>query len=125
MQRRRTLAVVLVAVAMTLVGVVGCGEDEVANPSTQIDVARDTSAKAGILAIQTGVQAYVAVTGTVPPEASQDVLGDLVQPWPENPWKKAPMAEGTDPGDYTYTPGSGTSYTLVGHLSGGREYTKP
>jgi hypothetical protein len=35
------------------------------------------------------------------------------------------MTEGTDPGDFTYTPGPGTSYKIVGHLSDGREYVKP
>jgi len=125
MRRRRALAIALVTIAVATAGLVGCGKDEVASPTSQIDVAKDTSAKAGILAIETGIKAYIAATGAAPPEASQDVLGSLVQPWPENPWTKAPMAEGTDPGDYTYSPGTGTGYTLVGHLSGGKEYAKP
>jgi len=126
MRRTTALAIVLVALAATagLAGF-GCGEEDIASPTSQIDIAKDTAAKAGILAIQTGIQAYLATTGAVPPQVDEATLGSFVQPWPENPWTKAPMAQGSDPGDYTYTPGSGASYTLVGHLSGGKEYSKP
>jgi hypothetical protein len=124
---RRTIALAMVCIAATAaaIGFAGCGEDEIATPTSQIDIARDTSAKAGILAIQTGIQAYIATSSVAPPAATPDVIGGFVEPWPKNPWTKAPMAEGTDPGDYTYTPGAGTTYTLVGHLSGGKEYAKP
>jgi len=61
----------------------------------------------------------------VPPQVDEATLGTFVRPWPENPWTKAPMAQGSDPGDYTYTLGAGASYTLVGHLSGGKDYARP
>ncbi len=118
------LCLLLIVAAIGFAGC-GCGDEEIATPTTQIDVAKDTSAKAGILAVQTGIQAYIVVNGTAPPAATQDVLGGFVQPWPANPWTKAPMAEGDEPGDYTYSEGAGTSYTIVGHLSGGREITRP
>jgi len=126
MRRTTALAIVLVVIAATIgLAGCGCGEEDLTRPTTNIDLAKDTSAKAGILAIQTGIQAYIATNGSVPPQVNEGTLGSFVQPWPQNPWTKAPMAEGTDPGDYTYTPGAGTSYTLTGHLSGGGEYTKP
>lgn len=124
----RPTAVVLLAALLAVlaaVAVAACGEDDIATPTSQIDVAKDTSVKGGILAIQTGIQAYIATAQTAPPKATKDVLGGFVQPWPQNPWTKTDMTEGTDPGDFTYTPGPGTSYELVGHLSGGREFVKP
>lgn len=126
MRRTTALATVLVVIA-AMIGLAGfgCGDGDIASPTTNIDLAKDTSAKAGILAIQTGIQAYIATNGSVPSQVNESALGSLVQPWPANPWTKAPMAEGTQPGDYTYTPGAGTDYTLTGHLSGGGTYTKP
>ncbi len=122
----RRVAMVLAATVLAgavLLGVAACGEEEIATPTSQIDVAKDTSAKTAIRSIQTGIQAHIATTGSVPPKATKDVLGGFVQPWPQNPWTKADMTQGTGPGDFTYTPGAGTSYTLVVHLSGGRDYT--
>lgn len=119
------LALTLAATLLAGAGVGGCGEQETANPTSQLDAAKDTAVKAGILAIQTGIQAYIASTQTAPPGATKDVLGGFVQPWPQNPWTKTDMTEGEDPGDFTYTAGSGTSYKLVGHLSDGREFVKP
>jgi hypothetical protein len=100
----------------------GCGEDDIATPTAQIDIAKDMSAKTAIRSIQTGIQAHVATTNALPPRATKDVLGGFVQPWPQNPWTKTDMTEGKDPGNFTYTPGGGTSYTLVVHLSGGKDY---
>ncbi len=127
MRRKTALALVSVCLAAlaAAIGFAGCGEDEIVTPTSQIDIAKDTAVKGGILAIQTGIQAYITTNSAVPPAATQDVLGGLVQPWPANPWTKAPMTDSTEPGDFTYTPGAGTSYTLVGHLSGGRDYAKP
>jgi len=123
-------AAVLLVAALALTAAIGfagcgCGEEDIATPTSQIDVAKDASVKVSILAVQTGIQSYIATTGTLPPKATKDVLGGFVQPWPQNPWTKTDMTEGADPGDFTYTPGAGTSYTLAGHLSGGRDYVKP
>lgn len=126
--RPTVLGLLLLASAViTVFGLAGCGcgEEEVASPAGQIDIAKNTSVKAGILAIQTGIQAYIATTQSVPPAATKDVLGTFVEPWPQNPWTKTDMVEGTEPGDFTYTPGAGTSYTLAGHLSGGGEFVRP
>lgn len=122
-QWKRALAPVVLVLLLALAS--ACGGDEVASPASQIDQAKDTSVKAGILAIETGIQAYIASNRAAPPRADQATLGAFVQPWPTNPWTKAPMGEGDQPGDYTYTAGPGSSYRLVGHLSGGREFARP
>jgi hypothetical protein len=121
--RRLASACVLTLLALAAAtGFAGCGEEEIASPTSQIDIAKDMSVKASIRSVQTGIQAHIATTNALPPKATKDVLGGFVQPWPQNPWTKTDMTEGTDPGDYTYTPGAGTSYSLVVHLSGGRDY---
>ncbi len=121
--RRLASACVLTILALAAtIGFAGCGEEEIASPTSQIDIAKDMSVKASIRSVQTGIQAHIATTNALPPKATKDVLGGFVQPWPENPWTKTDMTEGTGPGDYTYTPGAGTSYSLVVHLSGGRDY---
>ena len=115
-------ALVALGVAWSLAA---CGVKESDLPTSNIDVAKDTAAKVSILAVKTGIQAYIATNGQLPPSAAQSVVGGVVNPWPTNPFTKAPMAEGTEPGDYTYTPGSGTSYTLVVHLSDGGSAAAP
>ena len=120
----RSLATALLIVLAVAAGTIlaGCGEEEIASPTAQIDVAKDLSAKTAIRAIQTGIQAHIATTNALPPRATKDVLGGFVQPWPQNPWTKTDMTEGKDPGNFTYIPGTGTSYQLVVHLSGGKDY---
>ena len=124
-RRTRGLASACVLTILALAaatGFAGCGEEEIASPTSQINIAKDMSVKASIRSVQTGIQAHIATTNALPPSATKDVLGGFVQPWPQNPWTKTDMTEGTGPGDYTYTPGAGTSYSLVVHLSGGRDY---
>ena len=48
-----------------------------------------------------------------------------MSPWPTNPFTNAPMKPGTAAGDYVYTPGAGTAYTLAVNLSDGSQYTAP
>ena len=48
-----------------------------------------------------------------------------MSPWPTNPFSNAPMKAGKTPGDYVYTPGSGSSYALAVNLSDGSTYTAP
>jgi hypothetical protein len=121
--RSLTAAFLLVLAVAAGVVLAGCGEDDIATPTAQIDIAKDMSAKTAIRSIQTGIQAHVATNSALPPRATKDVLGGFVQPWPQNPWTKTDMTEGTDPGNFTYKPGAGTSYTLVVHLSGGKDYS--
>jgi hypothetical protein len=80
--------------------------------------------KAGIMAIETGIGAYVATNDAAPPFADRNTLGAYVAPWPVNPWTSQPMHQGSDVGDYTYEALGGHAYALVGHLSDG-EYPRP
>lgn len=119
---------VVVLLALALAGsVVGCGcqEEAVEKTTGQIDQAKDAAVKAQLMMIKTGVQATIASTGQVPADASQAALGAFVTPWPVNPFTNQPMKEGDGVGDYVYTPGSGTDFTLAVHLSDGSTYTAP
>ena len=126
---KRALGIVLVALlALAAAGLfAGCGcQDQAVEQTTgKIDVAKDAAAQAEIMSIKTGIQAFIASSNTPPPDASQATLGGFVDPWPTNPWTTAPMKAGDAVGDYVYTPGSGTSFTLGVHLSDGTTYTAP
>ena len=121
----------LACVALLVLGLAavaaGCGlqDKAVENTTGKIDVAKDAAVKAQLMMIQTGVQAYIATSGAAPLDASQATLGSFVSPWPTNPFSKAPMKVGAAPGDYVYTPGSGSAYTLAVNLSDGSTYTAP
>ena len=57
---------------------------------------------------------------TYPLETQVKRGGGLIAPvWPKNPWTGRPMAPGPRNGDFEYTT-DGASYTLVGHVPGGR-----
>ena len=105
----------------------GCGlqDKAVENTTGKIDVAKDAAVKAQLMMIKTGVQAYIATSGAAPSDASQATLGGFVSPWPTNPFSNAPMKPGRGVGDYVYTPGAGTAYTLAVNLSDGTAYTAP
>ena len=125
MRRGVKILLLMLAVLGAAWSLTACGPKKNDLPTHNIDVAKDTAAKANLLAVKTGIQVYIATNGQLPPSAAQSVVGGVVNPWPTNPFTKAPMAEGTAPGDYTYTPGSGTSYTLVVHLSDGSTAAAP
>ncbi len=126
---RRTIALVLIAAVALLAAAAlpGCGyqDQSVENTTGKIDVAKDAAVKTQLMMIKTGVQAYIASNGSLPPDASQATLGSFVAPWPTNPFDQAPMKPGDGVGDYVYTPGAGTSFTLGVHLSDGTTYTAP
>lgn len=126
--KRRIKVPLLVALALALAVLAqgcGCQEEIEGNTTGTIDIARDEAAKAGILAIDTGIAATIATSGAAPPAADQATLGGLVQPWPANPWTQQPMKPGTEPGDFTYEYLGGTGYRLVGHLSDGGAFERP
>jgi len=126
---RRTIALVLVAAVALLAAAAlpgcGCQDQAVENTAGKIDVAKDAAVKTQLMMLKTGVQAYIASNGSLPPDASQATLGSFVAPWPTNPFDQAPMKPGGGVGDYVYTPGAGTSFTLAVHLSDGTTYTAP
>ena len=126
---RRMLAPALVALSVlaAVAALPGCGlqDQAIENTSGKIDQAKDAAAKAELMMIKTGIAAHIAMSGSVPADASQATLGGFVAPWPTNPFTKQPMVPGDAAGDYVYTPGTGTSYTLAVHLSDGTTYTAP
>jgi hypothetical protein len=126
---KRITSVVLVALlalgALAVLGGCGLQEKSVEDTTGKIDVARDATVKAQLLMIKTGIAAQVATTGTLPADASQATLGNVVSPWPTNPFSNQPMKPGEGVGDYVYTPGAGTAYTLSVNLSDGSQYTAP
>jgi len=83
--------------------------------------AKDAAVKEGVHAIQIGVQSYAVDNDDTYPTDADDAAAD-VDPWPNNPFTGAAMADRTDEGDYTYTT-TGSTFTLVGHMSGGEEFT--
>jgi hypothetical protein len=124
MKRIVSIALLVLVVAALAVATTGCGAEETVAPKTNIDLAKDVAAKAGVVAIETGIKAAIATDGAAPPAADAATLGDVVSPWPDNPWTMEPMKPGAEMGDYTYRNLGGVSYSLIGHLSGG-EYTRP
>jgi hypothetical protein len=122
---KRIVSLVLLALVAALVAAAtGCGAEEIASPKTNIDLAKDVAAKAGVVAIETGIKAAIATDGAAPAAVDAATLGDVVSSWPDNPWTMEPMKPGTETGDYTYRNLGGVSYSLIGHLSGG-EYARP
>lgn len=120
------VVIIVLAIALTAVAAAcGCQEQAAEKTTGQIDVAKDAAVKAQLMMIKTGVQAFIATTDTLPPDASEATLGGFVQPWPVNPFTNAPMKPGDGVGDYVYTPGSGSDYTLAVHLSDGSTSTAP
>ena len=98
--------------------------------------AKDAGVKEGIHSIQVGVQSYAVDNNDLyPPSISATVLAgtapnDYLDKWPNNTFETAPhpMVDSTGVGDYTYLTQAVNSiansdYTLVGHLSGTKQFT--
>lgn len=119
------VAVVLLLLAAGVAAGCGCGEAIEEQTGGQIDQAKDAAARAQLMIIKTGIQAYIATSGQPPADASEATLGAFVSPWPVNPWTQAPMKAGDGVGDYVYTPGAGTEFTLAVHLSDGSTAAAP
>ncbi len=92
----------------------------------QRDKAKDATVKGGVHSIELGIASYAIDnsdrypgSGAVSKATMVDGSGaPYVDNWPQNPFVVGDMAEGSAAGDYTYTLTS-TSFTLVGHGSGG------
>ena len=94
--------------------------------------AKDAATKGGVHDIELGIASYaIDHTDRYPPSlAGQSVLVDVngapyVDNWPANPWNGAPMTDSSSNGDYTYTQVTVNSFTMVGHMSGGKGFTVP
>lgn len=97
----------------------------------QVNKARDASVKAGVYAIEVGVQSYgVDHDGHYPADFTSTLYGPqgsdvhYLNTWPGNPYTATGilMANDKSLGDYQYsqtgTP-AGNDYTLAGNLNGG------
>ena len=96
---------------------------------SQRSKAKDAAVKEGIHSIQIGIQSYAVDSSDTYPVAgtvNQAGLASYVDNWPKNPFTNAVMASSNSNGDYTYTQlGSGTGFTLAGHLSTGSAFQVP
>jgi len=89
--------------------------------------AKDAAVKGAVHNIELGIASYAVDHGdqypaTVPNRAALvDSSGtSYVDNWPKNPYTSVDMKDSASTGDYTYTQGgSGTSFTLVGHMNAG------
>lgn len=122
-RRRVAAAAAAIALLAATLALAGCGSSAATNPATQIDQAKNVAAKAEILSVETGIRAYQAMNGSLPADASQMTLGQLVSPWPKNPWTGGPMQPGTGKGDYSYAQ-TNDGFRLTVHLDGS-EYSRP
>lgn len=113
-----------VLAAVLAVAACGCGSTDIASPTSNLDVAKDEAMKAGLMALNTGIAAYIATTNAAPPIVDEATVGAYVNPWPVNPWTNEPMKPGSETGDYSYEVLGEREYSLVGHLSNG-DYTLP
>jgi type IV pilus assembly protein PilA len=87
----------------------------------QREKAKDAGVKEGVHAIQIGVQSYAVDNNDVYPltAAMVGAITPELDPWPDNPFTGAAMANDGALGNFTYTSADGSDYTLSGTLSGG------
>jgi len=112
---------ILAVAAVAALALSGCGSHE-------RDASKEAALIAGIHAIQAAVfleaGAFDRTRGDPYPDPSgvaEPTLRKHLDYWPTNPYTNEPMVQGTGPGDFTYTLGTGgTSYRLVGYGEGGR-----
>jgi prepilin-type N-terminal cleavage/methylation domain-containing protein len=92
----------------------------------QRDKAKDAAVKEGVHSIQVGVQSYAVDNNDTYPAAvaTKAALSTYVDNWPKNPWQNVDMKDSTAQGDYTYTSAT-TTFSLTGHMSGGKSFAVP
>jgi hypothetical protein len=95
----------------------------------QANRGNDAAVKESMHTLQVGIQSWAVDHNDVYPsvrvvQPSNKKFASYTDSWPVNPFTKVPMAPGTQPGDYTYSPTS-DSYSLSGHLFDGSDYTVP
>ncbi len=88
----------------------------------------DAAVASGVATIRRGLMMWVGGGAKKFPPPSEvtasGALGEMVVPWPSNPFGGQPMQPGEAKGDYTYTvTDGGKAFTLVGHLSDGSTTT--
>jgi type IV pilus assembly protein PilA len=89
----------------------------------QRDKAKEASVKEGVHSIQIGIQSYAVDYNDTYPSGTGSGFGNVsstglaayVDIWPKNAWATASvMGPGTAKGDYRYTGGGSTVFTLEG-----------
>jgi hypothetical protein len=80
---------------------------------------KDLVAQSDIQVIKAYIDQYALANGGELPGAPEVTrygqVGSDHSWWPQNPWTLGDMSQGTDYGEFTYTPGTGGDYTLVLH----------
>ena len=86
--------------------------------------ANESAVKAGVRNIQVGIQSWAVDHQDRYPSASavnQGAMSGYIDWWPTNPFRGAPMTQGTQAGDYFYEVApDGKSFRLVGYGKGGK-----
>jgi type IV pilus assembly protein PilA len=101
----------------------------------QRDKAKESAVKEGVHSIQIGIQSYAVDYNDTYPTGTGGTFGQVssaglalyVDNWPKNPWTNVGMAEaGTlDKGQYHYTGGGTTAFSLTGWGKSGGVITVP
>jgi hypothetical protein len=76
----------------------------------------DRLAEAGLQVVKEYIDEWIVGHGALPSAAQIDKAAAVGAPhafWPTNPWSVSPMAGGDNLGDFQYSQGSGTTYTLT------------
>ena len=83
--------------------------------------AKDAGVKEGVHSIQIGVQSYAVDNNDVYPltAAMVGVVTPELDPWPENPFTGAAMANDGALGNFTYVSVAGADYALMGKMDAG------
>ena len=86
--------------------------------------ARDAATRSGLAMIQEVLRNLAQGQGVLPQSSTltYGTVGSSWPAWPYSPFDGQRMAQGTDPGQFTYTPGTNGSWSLVAHLTSG-DYT--
>ena len=101
----------------------------------QRDKAKESAVKEGVHSIQIGIQSYAVDyndtyptgTGTAFGNVSSQGLATYVDIWPKNPWTNVGMQQQSSltKGDYNYTGGGTTVFSLTGWGKNGGVLTVP
>lgn len=116
---RRSSAVLAIAIAACAWCSTALPQQANASSSRDLRVEQNIQLLKGYIDTQAARHGFLYPTRTTVRKG-----GGLTAPiWPLSPFTGLPMAPGTAPGHYTYTPATDRhSYTLVGHLSTGHSY---